>query len=281
MAVIRRTGTAIRMAFWLGWQIESNWTDPLLFVGYSFLRPMAGVLILFFMFIVLSGGQPGPMLYFFLVGSVLWPYVVQTLQGLAFTVVDDREDYHMIRYVYTLPVPYWVYLIGRTIAKLAVASVSVVITFAAVVLLLKLPIAPGLIDAPYLATSFLVGFAGMWALGMAVASMSLNLNQAAWSLPEAIGGSLYLLCGAIFPITELPRPLQLIGEVLPVTYWLEAARRGLFGGGISSFPLLGDQAVFARLLLTTAVWAVLGFIIYMLGERRAKTTGNLDRTSAY
>ena len=30
-----------RIAAWLGWQIESNWTDPLVFFIFAVLRPMA------------------------------------------------------------------------------------------------------------------------------------------------------------------------------------------------------------------------------------------------
>ena len=33
---------SFRMAAWLGWQIESNWTDPFLFAIYSIIKPLAG-----------------------------------------------------------------------------------------------------------------------------------------------------------------------------------------------------------------------------------------------
>ena len=35
-----------RFAAWLGWQVESNWADPLLFAVYSLLKPLAAALIL-------------------------------------------------------------------------------------------------------------------------------------------------------------------------------------------------------------------------------------------
>ena len=39
----RQTFTrSFRMAAWLGWQIESNWTDPFLFAVYSIVKPLAG-----------------------------------------------------------------------------------------------------------------------------------------------------------------------------------------------------------------------------------------------
>jgi len=279
--MIRRTLLALRTSMWLGWQVESNWTDPFLFAVYSLVRPLAGVLILFFMFVVLSGGQRGPMLNFFLVGSALWPYVVNSLQGIAFTVVEDREEYRTIRYLYLVPVPYAVYLIGRAVAKAVIASIAVIMTFGFAVIVLGLPIDPTVVDAPYLTVSFLLGFVGMWAMGMVVAALSLNLTQHAWSLPDAVGGALYLLCGAIFPITQLPTPLRLAGSLLPVTYWLEAMRRALFGLSIGSFPSLSNEAIFLRLVLSTIGACIMGFGIFAWGERLAKTSGNLDRTSNY
>ncbi len=281
MAVIGRYLRGARLALWLGIQIESNWTDPFLFMIYSVVRPLASVLILFFMFVVLSGGQGGPMLNYFLVGSAFWPYVLNALQGLAFTVVEDREEYHMIRYIYATPLPFTVYLIGRTLAKLLIATVAVAITFIFAVTVLGLPVRPSVVNLPYLAASFLLGFVGMWALGMAVAALSMNFTQQAWTMPEAVGGALYLLCGAIFPITTLPGPLEMVGGLLPITYWLEAARRGLIGAGVSSFPSLSDEGVLLGLLLTTVCSCILGYAAFAFGERRAKTTGNLDRTSEY
>ena len=35
---------SFRMAAWLGWQIESNWTDPFLFAVYAVARPVGAVL---------------------------------------------------------------------------------------------------------------------------------------------------------------------------------------------------------------------------------------------
>ena len=281
MAMIRRFAWGVRTAFWLGWQVESNWTDPFLFAVYSLVRPLTGVLVLFFMFVVLSGGQRGPMLNFFIVGSALWPYVVNSLQGVAYTVVEDREQYKMLRYVYLTPIPLGVYLVGRAIAKAVIATIGVVLTFGFAIAALGLPIVPGVINAPYLAATFLLGFVGMWAMGLMVAALSLNLTQQAWTMPEAVGGAFYLLCGAIFPLSQLPPPLQAVGSLLPMTYWLEGIRRGLFGAQIGSFPLLSDGEVFVRLLVSTLLSCLAGYVLFRLGERLAKTSGNLDRTSNF
>ena len=101
-------------------------------------------------------------------------------------------------------------------------------------------------------------------------------------MPQAVGGALYLLCGAIFPITQLPLLLQALGALLPVTYWLEVMRRGLLGnGGLSSFPSLSNEDVFARLVVTTLVACLAAVASFVWGMRVARSTGKLDRTSNY
>ena len=37
---------SFKVAAWLGWQIESNWTDPFLFAVYSIVKPLASAGIL-------------------------------------------------------------------------------------------------------------------------------------------------------------------------------------------------------------------------------------------
>ena len=43
LGTLRRT---LVPSTWLGWQVESNWTDPFLFLVFSVVKPVAGVLIL-------------------------------------------------------------------------------------------------------------------------------------------------------------------------------------------------------------------------------------------
>ena len=40
----------LRCATWLGWQIETNWTSPWLFLIYVLLKPLAGSMLLVCMY---------------------------------------------------------------------------------------------------------------------------------------------------------------------------------------------------------------------------------------
>src|SRR3989337_3927367 len=90
---LRTWWRVVRVSYWLGWQIESNWTDPLLFFIYSVARPLGGVLILVFMYFVVASGGRGPVLGVFVVGTALWPVVVRRMMGTAWGHIADREHF--------------------------------------------------------------------------------------------------------------------------------------------------------------------------------------------
>ena len=92
--------TAVR----LGWLVEANWTDPFLFFVYSVAKPIASALILVFMVDVISGGRADANIRAFVViGTALWSFVTTGMAGLAQSLLEDRERYRMLRYLYVLP----------------------------------------------------------------------------------------------------------------------------------------------------------------------------------
>ncbi len=273
----------LRVGYWLGWQIESNWTDPLLFFIYSIARPLGGVLILVFMYYVVARAGGTAMLGFFVVGTACWPFVVRGMMGTAWSLISDREHWKTLRYVYIAPISLRAYLIGRALAQVtsAVAAAAVTLVFGRWVL--GVPMHLATMDLLYTALAFTLGVASVIALGLAVVSAAVLISGEAWRMPEGVGAALYLLCGAIFPVTVLPPALRALSQGIPVTWWLEAMRRGLLGsaGTIRSFPQVPDAQVLTILGLLTVVWIVAALTAFAFAERRARQLGILDRESAY
>lgn len=274
---------SLRTGFWLGWKIESNWTDPLLFLIYAVVRPVGAALILVVMFFAVSGGDHGPLLDFFVVGSAFWPFVLAGLTGMAMAVLEDREHWKMIRPVYTSPVSWPAYLVGRAIALTAsvgAGGAAVTLAVAAVVLRVPFAVSPG--DLTYVAVALCLGLASVIALGLLAVAVALSVSREAWHIPEAISASLYLVSGAIFPVDVLPGPLRAISEAMPLTWWLEALRRGLLPAGTRlSFPALSGSEVLGLLAASTAVWLAAAVTVLMWAERRARRLGILDRESGF
>ena len=264
----------------LGWAIESNWSDPLLFAIYSIIKPLGAALILVaIVWAISGGGQPGA-IAFLIVGSAAWAYVGGGILGLVTAILDDRERYRMLKYVVVSQAPFPAFLIGRSAAQLVIATTGFIVTLAIGVVFLGVRIDLAAIDWLLLGVSMALGLVGVMAIGIAMAGFCLQLRQEAWSYPEALAGALYLVSGTIFPIDVLPGPLQAVALMLPTTWWLEGTRRAILGvptaGQLASVT---DAGVLAALLATTGVLTLAGWAVFRTFERRARERGLLDQTT--
>jgi ABC-2 type transport system permease protein len=266
-----------RTAIGLGWAIESNWSDPFLFAVYTIAKPLAAALILVVMFQVITGGQGTEFLQFMIVGSALWNVVFGVMSGMVQSILEDRERYRMIKYVVVTPTSLFPFLIGRSLARVLISLVAVVLTLLVGVVFLDIVLQP---DPIYLFIASAVGLLAVMALGIGMAGWCLQLRQEAWHYPEAIAGALYLISGAIFPIDILPSVLHPIAYALPTTWWLEASRRGLLGhGSPGDIGALSDGTVMLYLVATTLIALPLALALFAWFMRRARRAGLLDMTT--
>jgi ABC-2 type transport system permease protein len=199
----------------LGWAVESNWSDPFLFVAFTIAKPLAAAMILVVMFTVITGGRGSEFLQFLIVGAALWNIVQGVMAGLVQTILEDRERYRMMKYVVVTPASIFPFLLGRSLARVAGSVVAVVVTIAVGVVFLGVELQPNLL---LLLPATLLGVTAVMSLGIFMAGWCLQLRQEAWSYPEAIAGALYLVSGAIFPVDVLPAPIQPIAWAFPTTW---------------------------------------------------------------
>ncbi len=287
-----RAARSFRTAAVLGWKMEANWTDPVLFFIYSVAKPVASALILVFMLEIIGGSAGRSLRGFVVVGSALWSFVMSGIAGLAWAVLDDRERYRMLKYLVVSPSDLVVLLLGRGLARIVVGAMGAAITLAVGVIALGVAFDPGRIDWPLLVIVNIAGLAAIVALGVRLAATVIQTRQESWSYPEAVAGALFLLTGAVFPLAVLPGPVQAIGLVLPITWWLEGVRLALFPGGTSSaggpgslwLELTGRTVptgpeVVAALLATGALVTLASLVAFRFSERRAKDLGLFDRTT--
>src|SRR5205809_5108082 len=253
MSTAIRQSRGFHAATRLGCQISSNWTQPLVFVLYSVLRPLSAAFILVVMYRVISGGGANTAAYlaFLVSGVAFWSFVQYGFAGLSNGIAEDRGEYKMLKYVYTSPAHFYVYLLGRGLAQLASAVASALIVLVVATIALRLPIDPRHVNYPLLlGSSFLALLA---VIGMAMAFGLLLLRAIDnHGYGEAGAGVLYVISGAIFPISVLPGILAAIASLSPLVYWMELIRRSLLGSqAIRMFPALSDADALLRPLLTT------------------------------
>ena len=281
--MLKSAARSFRVATWLGWQIESNWTDPFLFLIYSMLKPIASVMILVVMYLVISRADTqSPLFAYLYLGNVFYLYVTGVMVGVSWAVIDDREHYSSLKYIYLAPIPYMIYLFGRGVSRLITTTIAVVITLTFGILVLGLRLNPSQMNVPLFIATLVVGVIGLALIGLFLGGASLLFTQEAWHLGDAVAGALYLFSGAIFPLTVLPDWLRPIAYALPITYWLELLRRALLGPGAAAFPTLAgysDAHLFAVLVGMTVAYGVGAVLYFRWAENRARQLGLFDRES--
>ena len=263
----------------LAWAIEGNWAEPFFLLVYLIIRPLA-FLGLFLAVLSIGGALDPASIGFVVVGQAVFQIVGAAMQGPTHALLDDRERYRTIRYIFATPSSLLPVSIGRALVKALIAAISAVIVIG-VGALIGMPMRAGGPDLLLLLVVMALGLTSIVGLGIALVAVCVQLRNDAWGYPQAVAGSVFLLCGAIFPLDTLPRALQLLGAALPMTWWIEGVRRALLG--TTSPGLLGELST-PLLLLVLTVGTVLITLaaprLFRIGIDRAREKGYLDRSTA-
>ncbi len=272
-------------AAWLGWQIESNWTDPFLFAIYSVVKPVSGAAILVVMYGIISGGDfDSPLFAYIYLGNAFYIYVGSVMTGVSWAVLDDREHYKTLKYIFIAPIHAPSYLMGRGVARFLTGTISVLVTIAAGMLFLNLQLDLGAVDWPLFFAALGMGVIMLANLGLLLAGVTLTIANHVWFVGDSVAGALYLFSGAIFPLDVLPVWLRPLGFAMPLTYWLELLRRSLVGDVAQAFPTLAglsNAQLFAILIGLSVLFGGLAFVIYRWCERSARERGLIDMVTNY
>ena len=285
----------LRLAAWLGWQLETNWASPWLFALYMLVKPVCGSLMLVGMFYAADqaarGGAIGvgragiapEFLPYMYVSNACYGLVGTVMFGLSYAVVRDREHYRMLKYIYISPAHFQTYFLGRGAARATEGTVGGLLNLG-VGLMLFAQVRTALdIDVPWLLVYMLIGSAMLWACGMLLAAACLNMSRNGMFLSEGIAGIVYLLSGVVFPLRALPEWVQPISLSLPTTYWLEGMRRALMGpvpdrlrGPLSDWS---NPELAVTLFATTAALVAAAQLFWRWSERRAWRLGKLEENA--
>lgn len=276
---------SFRFAAWLGWQIASNWTDPFLFAVYSIIKPLSGAAILVVMYSVITGGQFESAVFpYIYLGNAFYIYVGTIMMGVSWTVVEDREHYRTLKYMYAAPISMPFYLLGRGVANFFIGSISVFVTLLAGMLFLHLEIDFAAVNWPLFVTALLIGLVMLLMMGLLLAGMMLLMARHGGSIGETVAGALYLFSGAVFPLEVLPAWLRPLGYAMPLTYWLELIRRSLIGSVAEAFPTLAgfsNEQLLGILLGLTLLFGVVSLVTFRWCEYEARERGVLDLVTNY
>jgi ABC-2 type transport system permease protein len=109
------------------------------------------------------------------------------------------------------------------------------------------------------------------ALGIAAATIQITFQKGS-ALVWLLGSGIWFLSGAMFPIENLPRPLVVVANAIPLTYAVQGMRMAFLQGQsvLAMAPTLGALTGFSLALLPLTLWGL------SLSLRRARQNGTLS-----
>lgn len=280
-----------RWSTWLGWQLESNWTEPWLFFIYVLIKPLTSSLLLVCMYYAArtatQGAVPVEFLPYMYVSNACYMLVGAVMFGMSYAVISDREHYRMLKYIFISPGHFQTFFMGRAIAGAAQALLGGLLNLGIGALafpevrnaMTRQPIEWG-----WLFIYLVIGTVLLVALGLILAAAVLNMARQGMFLSEGIAGILYLLCGVVFPLAVLPKFLQAVSMTLPLTYWLEGMRRAIMGASPDTM-LHGPLSEWSHFELTlalvgsTVVLVAFALWFFRWSERKAYRNGRIEETT--
>jgi len=275
----------IKQAIWVGWKVETNWADPLIFAIYYLIRPLAGLLIVGFIFIIGSaaGGAFSPEYFAFMfIGNSFFIYVVQIMITMSMLIHDDRAHYEVLKHIYLAPNSWSWYIIGRALNGVLNASISLILTLGFGVLIFQgllgvsIPINWLAIDYSLLALSLILGIVCFIAMGFVLCGINIMTSKVQFMLTDYVSGILYLFGGVVFMPEILPNWGQAISNALPITYFLKTIR----------FSILHQTATASQmdllyLVLTMIATIIVGALVFRIAEYKARKNGLIDKKEEY
>lgn len=274
----------VKQAVWLGWKVETNWADPLVFAIYYLIRPIAGLLIVGFMYLIGSyaGGLDSQLFAYMFIGNCFFQYLFQIVNTMTMLIHEDRSHYEVLKHVYLAPGSLSWYIVGRALNGVMNASISLLLSFVFGVAIfqyglgVQIPINWLGIDWLLLAASLGLGIVCFMGIGFILCAINIMTSKVQFMLTEYVSGILYLFGGVVFVPEILPAWGQAISSGLPITYFLSTIRYAILhqAGYDVQMNLL-------YLLVTFAATMIVGALIFRFAMHEARKNGLIDKKEEY
>lgn len=193
---------------------------------------------------------------FMVPGVVVMLLLVFTTMLTALAVVREKEVGTMEQVIVT-PIQPWQFIIGKLAPFIIIGFIEITIVLLVAVLWFKVPFRGHVISLYFYASLFLLTTLG---LGLFLSTVSQNQQQAMMTAFFMMF-AMILLSGFMFPIENMPQPVQYLTTIIPMRYFLVIVRSVFLKG--SPLAMLWEQA---------AALLGLGVLVIYLSVRRFHKT---------
>ena len=179
--------------------------------------------------------------------------MVVTMMLTSLAIVKEREVGTMEQIIVT-PVKAWQFIAGKLIPYAVMGMVDMVLVLLIAIFWFQVPLRGSWLLLVALTMAYLLTTLG---LGLLVSTVSRTQQQAMMTAAFFVMMPMIYLSGFVFPIANMPSPIQAVTYLLPLRYYFVIVR-GIFLKG-AGLPELWDE---------TAALIALGVVIFTLAALR-------------
>ena len=208
-----------------------------------------------------------------LLGFMIWFFGMKAVEGMQFLLSEEARA-GTLEQMYMTPAPMALVMLGRSVGMLVVSAVQASIVGAAIVLLLRMPVAfdPAVVLSAI--PSFVLTMIGLFGFGYLVAGLTIVFKQIG-TLVNMLQNMLLFFGGVLLPVDVLPPAVAAFARTLPTTQGIVVLRRVVFGGqSLADVWASGDLP---WLIVHSALYFALGWVFYARCEEVAKRQGSLGQ----
>jgi ABC-2 type transport system permease protein len=211
------------------------------------------------------------MILYLLVGTLVWHYLSVVFDNVSELIAWERWE-GTIEYTFMAPVTRFTHMVGQTLFSLVYGLLHTAIILGVVALFFRLDLSQANLFGG--ALMLLAGSLSFTGLGIVASVLPLLFPERGAQMTHVIQALLLLFSGVYFPVSVLPRWMQLLTRLSPATYVLEGMRAALlYGAGTA-----GLLVHLVRLVLIGVIAVPVGLLIFRQAEMYAKRTGKLKRS---
>jgi len=250
---------------YLGWE--------LVFMTYS----VAQALSILYIGASLGGGAAAgvgagrDVILYLALGALVWSYLSTVFEAISETITWERWE-GTIEYTLMAPVSRTTHLLGSSLFSVTYSLLRTALILVVLGLFFHLDLG----HANVLSSLVIVALSSLSFLGIGImaAALPLLFTERGTQMTFVMSAGLLLVSGVYYPITVLPRWMQLLSTISPANYALDAIRRAvMYRAGLAAlWPDIWP------LVLIGALTIPLGLLIFRRAERYAKRTGRLKRS---
>jgi len=248
---------------WLSYSGRFAITSPFGYIASKLGFPF--FLMFFFIYMGKFVGFTNPL--YIVIGNLLLLPASNSMSGVTSAIGDER-GWGTLSYVLGSPAPRAPIFMGRALFYIVDGFVTALLGFAVAAGIFHFDMSR--INFPLLLLCvFLIAITSS-GLGFLFGSISL-VSRDGWIYLNTFLSALYILVGVNFPVESLPSALQTVAYGLPLTRGIMAARLALDGAGWSAIG-----GLVAGEVLVGAVYVLVGYLCFLLIEKRSMNSGTLD-----